>query len=227
MSEADATQGRGATGRARGGVDRKEQLLSAAASLMIEGDTIEVSLADVAGRAGMNVALVKYYFGNKEGMLLALAMRESEKIISEFRALMAMDDISALDKLRRHLAGQMTIYFRFPYLDRLLRALLRDAGSESGRIIVDTYIRPVCDAQAALLDEAYRDGQIGPTDPKLFYFASAGACEYIFSARATLKHIFGIDQLDADLARRHAEATADLIIRGLMPGKKGEPANSL
>lgn len=217
MNVADLSAKAAPGGRPRGGVDRKEQLLSAAASLMIEGDTIEVSLADVASRAGMNVALVKYYFGNKEGMLLALAMRESEKIISEFRALMAMTDLSPLDKLKRHLAGQMTIYFRFPYLDRLLRALLRDAGSESGRIIVDTYIRPVCDAQAELLDQAHRDGLIRRTDPKLFYFASAGACEYLFSARATLKHVFGIDEIDAELARRHAEATADLIIRGLAP----------
>ncbi len=207
----------GTGSRPRGGVDRRAQLLSAAAALMIEGDTIEVSLADVAKRAGMNVALVKYYFGNKEGMLLALGMRDSEKIISEFRALMAMDDLSPLEKLHRHLAGQMMIYFRFPYLDRLLRGLLRDAGSESGKIIVDTYIRPVCDAQTALLEEAHRQGLIGQANPKLFYFASAGACEYLFSARATLKHIFGIDEIDAELARQHAEATADLIIRGLTP----------
>ena len=50
-----------------------EKLLVAASELMIERSSIEVSLSDIAQKSGVNAALVKYHFGNKDGLLLALA----------------------------------------------------------------------------------------------------------------------------------------------------------
>ena len=47
-----------------------EKLLVAASELMIERASIEVSLSDIAQKSGVNAALVKYHFGNKDGLLL-------------------------------------------------------------------------------------------------------------------------------------------------------------
>ena len=47
-------------------------LLDTASSLMREGDTVDVSLSELSKRSGLNSALVKYYFGNKAGLLKAL-----------------------------------------------------------------------------------------------------------------------------------------------------------
>ena len=49
-----------------------EKLLVAASELMIERSSIEISLSDIAQKSGVNAALVKYHFGNKDGLLLAL-----------------------------------------------------------------------------------------------------------------------------------------------------------
>src|SRR6266481_394441 len=49
-----------------------EKLLVAASELMIERSSIEVSLSDIAQKSGVNAALVKYHFGNKDGLLMAL-----------------------------------------------------------------------------------------------------------------------------------------------------------
>ncbi len=49
-----------------------EKLLEAASELMIGRSSIEVSLSDIAQKSGVNAALVKYHFGNKDGLLLAL-----------------------------------------------------------------------------------------------------------------------------------------------------------
>ena len=45
-----------------------EKLLVAASELMIERASIEVSLSDIAQKSGVNAALVKYHFGNKDGL---------------------------------------------------------------------------------------------------------------------------------------------------------------
>ena len=52
----------------------RDQLIEAASQIMREGDTIDLSLSELSLRAGLNSALVKYYFGNKNG-LIALQVR--------------------------------------------------------------------------------------------------------------------------------------------------------
>ena len=47
----------------------RDQLIEAASQIMREGDTIDLSLSELSLRAGLNSALVKYYFGNKVGNL--------------------------------------------------------------------------------------------------------------------------------------------------------------
>jgi AcrR family transcriptional regulator len=51
------------------------KLLVAAGDLMIERNTTDVSLSEIAQKSGVNAALVKYHFGNKDGLLLALLAR--------------------------------------------------------------------------------------------------------------------------------------------------------
>src|SRR5471030_1081046 len=54
-----------------------DRLLVAASELMIERNSIDVSLSDIAQKSGINAALVKYHFGNKDGLLLALLARDA------------------------------------------------------------------------------------------------------------------------------------------------------
>ncbi|MEG2314496.1 hypothetical protein, partial [Brevundimonas sp.] len=47
----------------------RDQLLDATGILMTEQRTIDISLAEIAERSNLNSALVKYYFGSKNGLL--------------------------------------------------------------------------------------------------------------------------------------------------------------
>src|ERR1700722_15360528 len=66
-----------------------EKLLDAASELMIERSSIEVSLSDIAERSGVNAALVKYHFGNKDGLLLALLARDAATEVAQLEYLLA------------------------------------------------------------------------------------------------------------------------------------------
>ncbi len=59
--------------------ESSERLLDAASAHMVERDTVDISVADIADRAGLNTQLIRYYFGSKEGMLLALLKRVATK----------------------------------------------------------------------------------------------------------------------------------------------------
>ena len=55
---------------------------------MSDRHSIDVSLSEIAGHSGLNSALVKYYFGNKDGLLLALVEREAVAALQGFEELL-------------------------------------------------------------------------------------------------------------------------------------------
>ena len=203
-------------------VSVRAQLLAAAGSVMTEQDTIDVSLAEIAQRAGVNVALVSYYFGGRDGLLLALAKRDAEQALAGLDALMALD-LSSAAKLRKHVAGIVRGFFRHPYLNRLLRALMRDSDSAAAREIAQCFAAPIAEALRRLLEAGARIGELKPVDPMLFHFALLGACESLFSGRAMLKHVHGIEAIDEALQQRYAELIAETLIAGCLVPKEATP----
>ena len=110
-----------------------EKLLVAASELMIERSSIEISLSDIAQKSGANAALVKYHFGNKDGLLLGLLARDAATEISNLEYLLAQP-ITPTAKLKLHIAGIIRAYHRFPYMNRLIHYLLHESGSERRRL---------------------------------------------------------------------------------------------
>src|SRR6201987_3089025 len=104
------------------------KLLVAASALMIERASIEVSLSDIAQKSGVNSALVKYHFGNKDGLLLALLARDAETEVANLEYLLAQP-ITPTAKLKLHIAGIIRAYHRFPYMNRLIHYLLHESST--------------------------------------------------------------------------------------------------
>src|SRR5579863_10393504 len=107
-----------------------EKLLVAASALMIERASIEISLSDIAQKSGVNAALVKYHFGNKDGLLLALLARDAATEIDHLEYLLAQP-LSPTAKLKLHIGGIIRAYWRFPYMNRLIHYLLHGSSAES------------------------------------------------------------------------------------------------
>jgi TetR/AcrR family transcriptional regulator len=193
----------------------KDQLLDAAGALMIERDTVEVSISDIAGRAGVNSALISYYFKGKQGLLIALARRAAAVALTELDALMAAD-LSPTEKMRKHLAGIINTFFLYPYLNRLLWALARDASSEGAHDMTSFFAKPVADAQRRLILAGVTAGEFRPVDPMLFHFAAFGACEYLFAGTTMLRLVFGVGGVDDSLRRQYVETVTDMLMNGYL-----------
>lgn len=205
-------------GKARAAPQRpaaRELLLEAASAVMSERQTIDVPLSDIAARAEVNVALVSYYFGGKDGLLLALAKRDAAKALDELDRLLSLN-ISPAEKLRRHLAGVIRTFFRYPYLYRLLAALMRDSSEENAREITTFFAEPLARTAKEVMEAGIADGTIRPVDPDLFYMAALGACEQIFANRAILKFVHGVEEIDEALQRRYADVVLEVLMHGYL-----------
>jgi AcrR family transcriptional regulator len=203
------------------GTGAREKLLDAAASLIIERHTIEISLAEIAGRASLNSALVKYYFGSKLGLLAALLQRDATRATAEMTELLKLD-APADQKMRLHLRGIMTTYRRSPYLNRLLHAMLRSQDEALCQQVRRTLIQPVFECQAAILDQGAAAGQFRRVDHRLFYLSATGACDQFMQTENVL--LLEQDGIDLDKFRdAYINHVVEMVMASLSPTPAANP----
>ncbi len=88
-------------------LDTKDKLLEVAVELFATRGFDSTSIRDIAKAMGMSISSIYHYYGNKEGILIALIERSSGKLMRELRRIVDLD-VTALDKfellVRTHLS---------------------------------------------------------------------------------------------------------------------------
>ena len=193
----------------------RDLLLDTASAIMREGDQVDISLSELATRSGLNSALVKYYFGNKAGLLLALLERDFNAIIKAVHTLVAKD-ADPETKLRLHMSAVVGTFFNTPYIHRLLMRVIRCSTGEEAQRLADRYLKPLLDFYAQLIADGVAAGVFRPVDPQLFYFTVIGAADRFFSARLVLRYCSDTDVLDEALRDRDRTHLNDFVVAGIL-----------
>jgi TetR/AcrR family transcriptional regulator len=196
----------------------REQLLETASAIMREGDIVDISLSELSLRSGLNSALVKYYFGNKAGLMKALLDRDMAGIVQSVDALLRKD-WEPEARLRHHIGKVVDTYYATPYLNRLLMRLVRESDPEEAQRIADSYLTPIHRAYDKLIEDGVKAGTFRDVDPQLFYFTVTGAADRFFSARLVLKHCFDTDTLTEELRDSYRAHCIDFIMAGILAQK--------
>ncbi|MGY4305700.1 AcrR family transcriptional regulator [Bradyrhizobium sp. USDA 4369] len=198
-----------------------EKLLDAASELMIARSSIEISLSDIAQKAGANAALVKYHFGNKDGLLLALLARDAATEVANLEYLLAQP-ISPTAKLKLHISGIIRAYHRFPYMNRLIHYLLHESSAEAADEVSKFFVAPLLDFHRRLIEEGIAKGEFRAVDPVLFYTSLIGACDHLFFGRHAMSRAIGVGPVTDDVCRQYIAHMEALICGGIVKGANGE-----
>lgn len=196
-------------------VQTRDLLLNSVGRLISERNSLTFSLNEVAAHAGMNAALVKYYFGGKSGMLLALLERDLEPHLRALEVLLELD-IPPARKMRIHLEGMVRAYFRHPFINRLITHVMTESDDAQARQVHARYVVPVIDAYRRLLEEGVAQGAFRPVDPILFYVSAVGMCDQLVSSRLSLEFSLGPGCLDETLSRRYGEQISAMVLNGIL-----------
>ncbi|MEC7259255.1 MAG: TetR family transcriptional regulator [Pseudomonadota bacterium] len=194
--------------------DARDILMNAAHEVMVDRDSIEISVGDIADRAGQSPAVVQYHFGGKDGLLRALLRRGTDRAVVQLTELARMD-LPAEKKLRYHIRGLIRAYYEAPYVNQLMRHISDSAPGEEREEVFREFASPLADFYAALIDQGVAEGVFQRVRPMHLYMMVVGSADHIFARRKSLPALFGIPELTDESRNDYTEFLTGIILGGL------------
>jgi TetR/AcrR family transcriptional regulator len=212
-SKSRATRRPGRPAAARAGAAR-EALLRAARELLTEKGLPAVTVREIAERAGVQPALVNYHFGGKDALLRSVLASVSEEMAQRIREVTTGRG-SIEERVRELLHGLVEALTANPYAPRLMVEQVLFADESVIDDFVDGFARPNLDAIHELLDDGLDSGVLRRVDSRFLVPFMFGSCLYLFLNAPLLRRLYGIDEIDTDLAREYADRFAELVMHGI------------
>lgn len=167
----------------------QSRLLDAAEELFAEHGYAATPLRKVAERAGVNPALVHYYFDSKLGLLRAVLDRALEPMAATLAAMRqdAEPDLAQIASLMFGMASE------HPALPRLIVREVMLSSGEMQALFIEHYAPRLGGALPGLIERAQARGQIDRAyDPGVATLMLLSLCMFPFVARAIAEPQLGI-----------------------------------
>ncbi|HYH83421.1 MAG TPA: helix-turn-helix domain-containing protein [Longimicrobium sp.] len=169
--------------------DTEQRILDAAHRVFIRKGTAGARMQEIADEAGVNKALLHYYFRSKERLGEAVFQRAFRELVPSVLGTLAAD-LPIREKVARVIAVEMETLRRAPFLpgyiiselhhhpERVERMLELAAGQAPAGLA-----RPAVDALGRQLAAAAREGTVRPIAPEQFVINLLSLCIFPFLAR--------------------------------------------
>jgi len=186
-------------------------LLEAARKSFAERGFEAVSLREIAAAAGVNAAMVRYYFGNKQGLYLAILSEGAAPLLAHLERALEQPEVDGEEALREFLVQFAATMAREPWLPQLFMREVLSADGPLREEFVGRFAARGAHALQALLRRDRRQGRLAQdVEPDLGAIAVMSLAWFPFIARPLVEAVLEAP-LDADLAGRLAQQGAALL----------------
>ena len=185
--------------------ETEQRILDAARTVFLTRGTAGARMQEIAQEAGVNQALLHYYFRSKEGLSSAVFCQIASRIFPALVQTLGAD-ITIDEKIERLVALYLDNLSRNPFLPgyllselhhhpkRVQQLLASALGAEPGQVLP-----PLFEKLGKQINERVTAGIMRPIAPEQFAINLISLCIFPFAARPMLTVVFGMD--DAAFAR--------------------------
>jgi AcrR family transcriptional regulator len=192
----------------------RDALVKATRELLRTMPPAKMTRLDIARHAGVDPALIRYYFGDKSQLLgeVVLEVLREMRTTREKRASTA----GTADRLRSRLADSVRLFQEHPHhyslvleqifsgVEPKLRAMWRRDVVQAGVVEL-----------TSIIEDGVKKGELRRVDPRFLHLLIVAAGEFYATGRAVLEDLFGPQAIDAKLERDYVHFLFDLFMHGM------------
>jgi AcrR family transcriptional regulator len=192
----------------------REALTAATRDLLRTVPPARISRALIARHAGVTPALVRYYFGNKEQLLLQATIELSHELRARSRSASGKAG-SPSDKLLAKITVLLEMVAHDRHFNQLVMEQIIHGKSARAKRANEEMTEDSFSELHAILTEGVDRREMRKVDPIYLYFLLVGACEIFASGRPMLEMLLGGKPIDDEVIQGYARFVHDLLMRGL------------
>ncbi|MGF1714861.1 TetR/AcrR family transcriptional regulator [Photobacterium chitinilyticum] len=204
----------GKAGRPSGDSDARERLITEARKLFVALPYSKVSTRMIASRADVNVALIRYYFGNKAGLFETMLRETLEPIRAQLKRVISVGDVASVGDLMR-------TYYRImapsPDLPKLIvRTMMMEPGDLQRRAMERIFSEIAFPAEDLMFSKMVRAGVLrDDVSPKMARMTFISMMVFPFLAPPALLGIQGIE-LNEEWLMELADHNVNVLLHGIL-----------
>lgn len=204
--------------------DTELRILEAARQVFLRRGTAGARMAEIAEEAGVNQALLHYYFRSKAGLAQAVFRRAAGDLFPAVVEILT-SEAALEEKVRRVVEIELDTLLRHPFLPGYVLSELNHHPERVEQFVeaiagvrVDDVGPPMFERLGAQIAVAVEAGELLPVAPEQFVINLLSLCVFPFAARPMITAITRMDE-DAFRAmiRRRKTELPEFFLRGLRP----------
>ncbi len=195
----------------------RERILSAAHRVFVRRGTAKARTQEIATEAGVNKALVHYYFGTKALLADTVFIAAAAELMPRIFGIVASETLSLDEKVHRVVREQIDFHSARPYLAGYLMVEAHTEPERLRHLLPPTGAVPLSVLRRQLADGA-ASGAIRRISAEDFVVNLLSLCVFPFVARPILERVIGLEgeRFQAFSHNRRNEL-ADFFLAGLRP----------
>jgi len=206
----ETKRGKGRPIAAENGVGR-EALIAAARKLLQELPPAQVTIAAIGREAGVDPALIRYYFGNREALLFEVAQQIAQP---EHNPHWPRDDMAPAQGLEAFIHQTFRFTRSAKYMQRLMAEELSNAKSpEIQEKLREWQREPVAIYERIKASDG--GDTLGDFDALFLHLAVIGIADFFHSGASVVKMLAPADTDLAELEKRYEAFVVRLLLDGL------------
>ena len=174
-------------------ISTEEKILAAAKTIFIEKGMDGARMQDIADKAGINKALLHYYFKNKEKLFEVIFKEGAEKLFSKINSILN-SDLPLFEKIRLFSTEYAEIISQNPYLPLFV---LNEMNKQPHSFLENIFGKnqPTFENLVKQIDKEIKKGTIKPVSPVNLVINMISLSIFPFVAKPVFQRIMNLDPL--------------------------------
>ncbi|PSR57235.1 TetR/AcrR family transcriptional regulator [Adhaeribacter arboris] len=197
----------------------EQRILEAAKTVFIHKGMAGARMQDIADEAGINKAMLHYYFRSKEKLFEVIFREAVGRFLPKLNAIIAMDS-SLFEKIHVFCREYISVLTENPYIPLFV---VNEANKQSHAFLSSMMgsQKPNLPALINQIEEEVKKGIIHPISPAQLLLNMMSMCIFPFLGRPIWNFLSGMDELQFNfLMQQRKEEVATFIISSIKKQKE-------